>query len=70
MNKLITVTDALDFVANSGVAEWEFGGRASAEGFAKWLFDNRSEVNPYDYGAELRQYLLSVGEDPSDYGLA
>ena len=67
MRAINSITDAEIFVANSGVSEWEFGGNASAEGFAEWLFLNSRSVNPSDYNAEIMEYLLSVGEEPSDY---
>jgi len=67
MRAINSITDAEIFVANSGVSEWEFGGNASAEGFAEWLFMNRRSVNPNAYDGEIIEYLLSVGENPSDY---
>lgn len=67
MRAINSVTDARVFVENSGVAEWTFGGNATAEGFAEWLFRNRRSVNPDGYNAELIEYLISVGQDPSDY---
>ena len=67
MKTINSITDAEIFVANSGVAEWEWGGNASAEGFAEWIFRNRSAVNPNAYDGEIIEYLLSVGENPSDY---
>lgn len=62
-----TNTDAQTFVSNSGIAEWEWGGNASSEGFAEWLYQNKSEINESSYDEELRDYLTSVGEDPKDY---
>ena len=67
MNTINSITDAEIFVANSGVSEWEFGGNASAEGFAEWVFRNRSAVDSNEYHAEISEYLISVGENPSDY---
>ena len=67
MKAINSITDAQVFVENSGVSEWEFGGNASAEGFAEWIFRNRSSVDPNEYHAEISEYLLSVGEEPSDY---
>lgn len=66
---ITTTTDAETFVNNSGVADWDWGELASAEGFAEWLFRNRSEVDTRNYHGELREYLVSVGEDPADYDL-
>jgi hypothetical protein len=69
MIKIESRIDAQTFVYNSGVAEWEWGGNASAEGFALWLRANRDSVDRDDYDNELREYLISVGEDPADYSL-
>jgi len=67
--KLYSIDDARVFVDNSGVADWEWGEIASAEGFADWLWHNRTSVDRQDYDADLREYLLSEGEDPKDYSL-
>ena len=61
MKTINSITDARVFVENSGVAEWTFGGNASAEGFAEWIFRNLSAINPNAYHAEISEYLLSVG---------
>lgn len=66
---LNSITDARTFVSNSGVADWEWGGSASADGFAVWLRANRDTVDAADYDDELRAYLRSVGEDPAAYSL-
>lgn len=63
-----TLTDAQVFVDNSGVAEWDFGGNSSVEGFAEWLFRNRAVVDADDYDSDVAEYLGSVGENPKDYG--
>lgn len=65
--KIQTIQDALTFVYNSGVNDWEWGGNASLDGFAYWLFRNVSEANPLSYGRELKEYLVFEGEDPSEY---
>lgn len=67
--KIDSISDAKTFVDNSGVTDWEWTGSASADGFAKWLRANRVEVNDENYDAELREYLVSVGEKPADYSL-
>ena len=67
MKTINSITDAQVFVENSGVSEWEFGGNASAEGFAEWIFRNRLSVDSNEYHAEISEYLIGVGENPSDY---
>lgn len=67
--QIATTADAMCFVENSGVTDWEWGGQASAEGFADWLYRNRDAADRDDYEAELVAYLISVGENPADYGL-
>lgn len=64
-----SITDARTFVNNSGVSDWEFGGTASADRFAEWLYRNRDDVSREDYDADLREYLISENENPQDYGL-
>jgi hypothetical protein len=64
-----TIDDAKTFVSNSGVADWEWGGNASADGFAEWIYRNCSEIDTDDYDTELGDYLWSVGEDVSGYNL-
>lgn len=66
---LDSLSDAKTFVSNSGVADWEWTGSASANGFATWLRANRSTVDSEEYDAELREYLTSVGENPANYSL-
>ena len=67
--RIESVSDAKTFVENSGVADWEWGEKASAAGFAAWLRANRSEIDGEDYTAELRAYLVSVGEAPQLFNL-
>ena len=62
-----TLQDALDFVSNSGVAEWQWGGKASLEGFAYWIFRNRSSIDSLSYERLIEEYLMSEGEDPWEY---
>lgn len=62
-----SISDAKTFVENSGIVNWKFNGGASAEGFAVWIRANRSEIDTEDYAPELSEYLISVGENPSDY---
>ena len=64
-----TIEDALNFVNNSAVAGWPWGGGASGEGFARYLLENHANLNSEDYSEELKAYLKSVGEDPLEYGL-
>ena len=66
-----TRRDAHTAVHNSGVADWEWGGNASAEGFADWLWRNRDGIDTGsdEFDAALREYLVSVGENPDDYSL-
>lgn len=67
--QISSITDAVRFVDNSGVVDWKWTGRASADGFAQWIRANRSEMDRDDYRAELREYLMSVGGNPADYSL-
>lgn len=69
MMKIDSITDAKTFVSNSGVADWEWGDKASAEGFAQYVRDNCDYIDRYDYNDTLRAYLISEGEDPSLYGI-
>lgn len=64
-----TINDARTFVENSGVYEWVWSGTASAEGFARYLWENVDTVDVNDYDYHIAKYLLSVDEDPSDYGV-
>lgn len=66
---ITTIEDAYTFVTNSGIADWEFGGNASLEGFAEFLYANYNTIDRNNYSEELSNYLLSVGENPVDYGL-
>ncbi len=65
--KINTSHDAETFVANSGVIDWEWSGKASANGFAEWVYLNCRKIDRNNYDTELRAYLTSVGENPSDY---
>lgn len=69
--KFTTSRDAGTAVCNSGVSGWGWGGNASAEGFADWLWRNRDEIDndSDDFLEALREYLVSVGENPADYSL-
>lgn len=67
LSKITSISDAKTFVENSGVTNWKFTGRASAEGFAVWIRANRSEIDTENYAPELYEYLSSVGENPADY---
>jgi hypothetical protein len=78
MAMFTTRTDAHTLVSNSGVANWEWGDVASADGFADWLWENDRDSDPdspvNDEGENwmndcLRAYLLSVGEDPGLFGV-
>ena len=69
ITEFVTRADARTFVHNSGVADWEWDGSASADGFADWLWNNRDAIDHEDYDAELAEYLRSVGENPDFYGL-
>lgn len=66
---IYSTADAKTFVENSGILDWKFTGNASAEGFAVWIRANRSEIDTKNYDTELTEYLISVGENPTDYGL-
>lgn len=67
--KFTTRQDAVTFVQNAGVTDWEWSGSASAEGFTDWLYTHRDAADTDDCTAELREYLASAGSDPADYGL-
>lgn len=60
--KIQTIQDALNFVYNSGVSEWQWGGNASLDGFAYWIFRNLSEIDPLSYEREVKEYLAYEGE--------
>lgn len=62
-----TLTDAVLFCNSSGVENWEWGGNASLEGFAQFLYDNYQTIDINDYDAEVSNYLSSVGENPGNY---
>lgn len=62
-----TIDDAHGFVQNSGVLDWRWAGKASADGFAGYLWRHYNQIDADAYDAELRAYLESVGENPSDY---
>ena len=64
-----SITAAQTFANNTGAADWTWVADASAEGFAKWVWDNCEEIDRDNYDAELRQYLESVGENPAEYNL-
>lgn len=61
MNSFNTYSDALVFVQNSYSPDFEWGGNASAEGLASYLFS---------WPGDVSDYLRYVGENPSDYGLS
>ena len=65
--KFTTRRDAHTFVQNAGLTDWQWGGSASTEGFANWLYANRDSADTTDCRAELAEYLESVGENPGDY---
>lgn len=65
--KFTTRADATTFVQNAGLIDWEWGGQASADGFADWLYSNRNAADTDNCQQELAEYLTSVGENPSDY---
>ena len=60
MTKFNTYSDALVFVQNSFSPDFEWGGEASAEGLASYL---------YLHNPDASAYLRYVGENPADYGL-
>jgi hypothetical protein len=62
-----TIQDAETFTQNSGVYDWSWGGKASAEGFVEWVYRNCSEIDSEDYDSELEKYLVSCGENPAQY---
>lgn len=68
--------DARTYVDNSGVADWEWSGMASAERFAAWLYQNRDGMGNDDpriareeFDRALTEYLLSEGENPDEYSV-
>lgn len=66
--KIESIQDAITFVHNSGFfLDWEWGGNTSADGFAHWIRAHYDEIDGDNYHDELRAYLLSEGEDPSEY---
>jgi hypothetical protein len=69
MIQILTIQDAAFFTNNSGVANWEWYGDASLDGFTDWIYQNCTWIDPEDYDDALSEYLESVGEAPADYGL-
>lgn len=69
MAVLETYEDAETYVSNSGVIDWEFGGGASLEGLTEWLFHNYEVFLEEHFDEIIAEYLIYVGEDPSEYGL-
>lgn len=67
--KFITKQDAYYFLENSGVAEWEWSGKSSGDGFAEWMWLNRDGADLDDYDRDLTLYLQYSGENPEEYGL-
>ena len=67
--RIESITDAKNFVFNSGVSDWEWSENASANGFARWVFDNCRTIDSENYDDELRNYILSAGDAPADYSL-
>lgn len=69
LTEIRTDRDARNWVSMmTGTADWQWGGRASADGFAEWVFRHYTAIGD-DYVAPLAAYLKSVGENPDDYGL-
>lgn len=66
--KIETITDAETFVDNSGVADWEFGGEASIENMANWIYNHCNEINTNDTESIIIQYLFCTHQHPKDYG--
>lgn len=85
MSQFTTRTDAHTFVSNSGVIDWVWGDRASAYGFAEWLWANDRDSDPdspvhglhaddhdereASMNACLRGYLTECGADLVAFGL-
>jgi len=72
MSETITINsleDAVNFINNSAVASWPWGGGANSQGFAEYLLANHKEMDKGNFTTELKGYLLSVGEDPAEYAL-
>lgn len=72
MSETITINsleDAVNFINNSAVATWPWGGAATSQGFAEYLLANHQEMDKKNFTNELKGYLLSVGEDPAEYAL-
>lgn len=63
-----TIADAREF-ALSTVCDYQFGGTASAEGFAKWIYANRNVMDFNNYDNDLAEYLVSEGENLHEYNL-
>lgn len=61
--------------ALTGTDGWEWGGESSWEGWASYAYRHAVETRDdtgdwqWDHDACLRAYLVSVGEEPSEYGL-
>ncbi|MDH3347558.1 MAG: hypothetical protein OEM02_05580 [Desulfobulbaceae bacterium] len=72
MSETMTISsldDAMDFINNSAIANWPWSGNASSQGFGEYLLTNHQQVDKEDFTVELKGYLLSMGEDPTMYGL-
>ena len=63
-----------------GTVDWEWGGNASHNAFVEYAYHNQAVFEAprivdgadrcFDTDAALFAYLLSVGENPSDYSLS
>lgn len=51
----------------NGYDGWEFGGRASFEGLVLFAYQNYENFD--NDSALMREYLLSVDENPRSYGV-
>ncbi|MDH4319443.1 MAG: hypothetical protein OEV64_13715 [Desulfobulbaceae bacterium] len=68
--KINSIDDAAIFIKKAGMDNWKWTGKASAEGFADWVHRNCGEIDKVVFDEELAKYLISVGENPTGYGLA
>ena len=65
-----TIEDARDAVRSVGAYDWDWGIRSSAEGFAKYVYDNYTEIDQSMYNNALYNYLVYADEMAEVYASA
>jgi hypothetical protein len=52
-----------------GIYDWKWQSPASFEGLCKFAWENFSRVAERDRNKIIRLYIISLEQDPKDYGL-